>query len=244
MPITVTLNNFPRAAAGAVLTLTSSDTTTLQIPATVTVPNGAFSATVVATTSVVPGKKSITLKATYNGQTFTSSVIVSPIPTVTIQHADYFTDTHEFRVDATTSFNNAVMTFGGSPSAAPLGTMVLEAGVFKASIFLNTAPTQATVWNSLGGQATTSVRLRTSTAVAGGGGTTGTTYKLSVSTSGKGTVTVSPSAASYAAGTVVKLTATPAAGSPWVGWSGDATGTANPTTITITKDMKVTANFK
>jgi len=65
-----------------------------------------------------------------------------------------------------------------------------------------------------------------------------------VVTNGKGAVTTSPAAASYAAGTVVTLTATPAAGSPWIGWSGAVTGTANPTTVTITKDTSVTANFR
>lgn len=248
MTVTVTVDNFPRSAPGAIIALTSSDPATLQVPASVTIAAGAFTASVNATTVAVSKRKAVTLTATYNGVSVSAATFVSPIPTVTIGHADYFTDTHEFKVDATTTFTNAVMTFGTSPTGPALGTLVNEAGVFKGSIILNTAPTQATVWNSLGGQATISVRQRTSTVVAGGGGGGGggttSTYKLSLSTNGKGTVTVSPSAASYAAGTVVTLTASPAAGSSWTGWSGDATGTANPTTLTMTKDMKVTANFR
>ncbi len=250
--VTVSLNNFPRAAAGAVITLQSGDTGTLKVPASVTVPSGTYGATFTANTTVVSGRKGVSLKATYNGGSLTTTVFVNPIPTVTIVQADYLTDTKMFKVQATTSFTNSILTYGTSPDAAPIGTMQFEQGVFKGSILLDTAPTQATVWNSFGGFATTTVNLKTSTGGnstggggnTGGGGGTGTTYKLSIATAGKGTVTASPSAASYAPGTVVTLTATPAAGSSWFGWSGDTTGLANPTTIVITKAMKVTANFK
>ena len=52
-----------------------------------------------------------------------------------------------------------------------------------------------------------------------------------------------PNAASYAAGTVVTLTATPAAGFQFSGWSGDLSGSANPTTITMSANRTVTATF-
>jgi hypothetical protein len=239
--VTVSLNNFPRAAAGAVISLTSGDVGTLQVPSTMTVPYGAYSATVTATTTVVSGRKGVSVKAVYNGSTLSTTVFVNPIPTVTITQADYLTDTHMFKVQATTTFANDILTYGTSPDAAPLGTMQFELGVFKGSILLDTAPTQATVWSSFGGFATVPVTQKLS---GGGGGSTTASYKISIATNGKGTVTVSPSAASYAAGTVVTLTATPAAGSPWVGWSGDAAGTVNPIKITMSKDMKITANFR
>jgi sugar lactone lactonase YvrE len=249
MPVTVTLNNFPRTTSGAVVTVTSGDTATLQIPASITVPYGATSATVNATTNVVSGRKGVTLKAAYNGTTLTTTVFVSPIPTVIITQADYFTDTHELKVAATTSITpNALMTFGGSSAAAPFGAMHFETGAFRGSVILDAAPAQATVWNSLGGMATSVVRLKTSTAATGGGGGGGgatvTTFKLSIATNGKGSVTASPAASSYAPGTVVTLTATPAPGSPWTGWTGAITGMANPATVTITKDTAVTANFR
>ncbi len=170
MTVTVSLNNFPRAAAGAVITLTSGDAGTLQVPATITVAQGAYSASVIATSSVVAGRKGVSLKATYNGGSLTTTVFVNPIPTVTIISADYLTDTKMFKVAATTTFTNAVLTYGGSPDAAPFGTMQFEQGQFKGSMILSTAPTQATVWNSFGGMATVPVRLKTSTSVTGGGG--------------------------------------------------------------------------
>ena len=49
--------------------------------------------------------------------------------------------------------------------------------------------------------------------------------------------------AGYSKDTVVQLTATPNTGYFFANWSEDATGTANPTTITMTKVMTVTANF-
>ncbi|MDB6038386.1 MAG: uncharacterized protein JWM99_2227, partial [Verrucomicrobiales bacterium] len=157
--------------------------------------------------------------------------------------------THMFKVAATTTFTNAVLTYGGSPDAAPIGTMQFEQGVFKGSIILDTAPTQATVWNSLGGMATVPVTIKTSSTGGGGGGggggtTASSSYKLTIKTVGKGTVTTNPAGTIFAAGTAVTLTATPDAGSPWIGWSGDVSSTARSITITMTKAMTVQANFK
>ncbi len=65
-----------------------------------------------------------------------------------------------------------------------------------------------------------------------------------VSPAGAGTVTKSPSNTSYAKNASVQLTATPATGYKFVGWSGDATGATSPTTVTMTKDLAVTAKFE
>jgi uncharacterized repeat protein (TIGR02543 family) len=48
---------------------------------------------------------------------------------------------------------------------------------------------------------------------------------------------------SYNAGAVVTVTATPAAGYAFAGWSGDLTGTANPATISMNANHAVTATF-
>ena len=68
-------------------------------------------------------------------------------------------------------------------------------------------------------------------------------FTLSVATSGSGSVQLSPTGGSYAPGTVVTLTALPAPGSGFAGWSGDLSGTANPTTLTMSADRSVTASF-
>jgi uncharacterized protein (TIGR02145 family)/uncharacterized repeat protein (TIGR02543 family) len=68
------------------------------------------------------------------------------------------------------------------------------------------------------------------------------TFALSVSAT-NGTVSKSPNADTYDSGTVVKLTAVPAAGYQFTGWSGDLTGTTNPTSVTMNTAKSVTAKF-
>ncbi len=71
-----------------------------------------------------------------------------------------------------------------------------------------------------------------------------TNYSLTVNPSVHGEVEPSSTLPSYAEGTTLTLTAVPHAGYEFVSWNGDATGTTNPTSITITKDMAVSATFK
>ncbi len=79
--------------------------------------------------------------------------------------------------------------------------------------------------------------------LAPSGGTTPNTFTLTTNVSGSGSVSRNPNAASYSAGTVVTLTANPAAGFRFSGWSGDLTGSASPTTITMSANRTVTATF-
>jgi hypothetical protein len=69
-----------------------------------------------------------------------------------------------------------------------------------------------------------------------------TKYSLTVSAL-NGTVTKSPDNAEYDSGTVVTVTAVPAVGYHFTGWSGDLTGATNPTTITVNGVKNVTATF-
>ncbi|HPS02225.1 MAG TPA: InlB B-repeat-containing protein, partial [Candidatus Sumerlaeota bacterium] len=64
-----------------------------------------------------------------------------------------------------------------------------------------------------------------------------------VAPAGGGSVTRNPDAASYSYGSLVELTATPAAGYRFVNWSGDVTGTARTVTVMMNSDKNVTANF-
>jgi hypothetical protein len=68
-------------------------------------------------------------------------------------------------------------------------------------------------------------------------------HSLNVNIVGSGTVSKTPNQATYAGGTVVTLIANPAAGWSFSEWSGDLTGSANPTTITMNADKTVTATF-
>ncbi len=79
------------------------------------------------------------------------------------------------------------------------------------------------------------------------------TYLLSVARSGTGSGSVSSSPSgiqcgsdcseTYAKGTAVAITAAPAAGSTFTGWSGACSGTASSCTVNMTSALSVTANF-
>jgi parallel beta-helix repeat protein len=60
---------------------------------------------------------------------------------------------------------------------------------------------------------------------------------------GSGLVSLDPPGGLYDYGTIVTLTAVVAPGSSFTGWSGDATGTANPVTLAMGADKAVTATF-
>jgi uncharacterized repeat protein (TIGR02543 family) len=70
------------------------------------------------------------------------------------------------------------------------------------------------------------------------------TYPLVVTVSGGGSVARSPEQPLYEHGARVKLTATAGEGYRFVGWSGDATGSTNPITITMDRARAVTALFQ
>src|SRR5436309_5269592 len=70
-----------------------------------------------------------------------------------------------------------------------------------------------------------------------------TTYSLSVATVGQGSVAKNPDQPSYDHGTTVTLTATPATGWHFAGWSEAVTGMTNPTSVTMDGGKTVTATF-
>ena len=70
-----------------------------------------------------------------------------------------------------------------------------------------------------------------------------TTYGLTLNTVGSGTVSKSPDQATYASGASVSVTASPAAGFQFAGWSGAAIGTTNPLVVAMTADKSITATF-
>lgn len=69
------------------------------------------------------------------------------------------------------------------------------------------------------------------------------THIVAVSTMGDGSITVTPEKAEYAPGEQVTVTAQPGTDHAFVGWSGDASGTDNPLTMTVDRDLAITARF-
>lgn len=68
-------------------------------------------------------------------------------------------------------------------------------------------------------------------------------YALTVGISGNGTVSKNPDQPNYTAGTSVSLTATAATGFQFSGWSGDASGSTNPLSVTMNSAKSVTGTF-
>jgi hypothetical protein len=68
-------------------------------------------------------------------------------------------------------------------------------------------------------------------------------FSLTLSANGSGHVSASPRANRYSSGQTISLTATPDAGQNFTGWSGDASGTANPLNVTMNQSKAITANF-
>lgn len=68
------------------------------------------------------------------------------------------------------------------------------------------------------------------------------TYALNVVAT-NGTVTKGPEQAEYPAGSQVTLTANPNPGYIFTGWSGDASGNANPLPVAMDSNKSITANF-
>ncbi|MEW5766397.1 MAG: fibronectin type III domain-containing protein [bacterium] len=70
-----------------------------------------------------------------------------------------------------------------------------------------------------------------------------TEYYLTTSVSPAGGGTISPSSGWYESGQSVALTAVPASGYHFSGWSGDLSGMTNPTSLIMSGPKSVTANF-
>ncbi len=68
-------------------------------------------------------------------------------------------------------------------------------------------------------------------------------YTLNTSVVGNGSIGRSPDQTTYAPGTEVTLTATPASGWLFDGWSGGASGSINPLTVTMNASKTITATF-
>ena len=69
------------------------------------------------------------------------------------------------------------------------------------------------------------------------------TLTVAVSPSEGGNTSPYPGTYTYDEGTAVNITTTPASGWSFAGWSGDASGSANPITVTMNSNKTVTANF-
>lgn len=66
---------------------------------------------------------------------------------------------------------------------------------------------------------------------------------ITTSAGSNGSIALDPAGGTYVSGTEVTVTATPNTGYVFSGWSGNLSGSTNPTTITMNSNKSVTANF-
>ena len=126
----------------------------------------------------------------------------------------------------------------------PLGTHVFVGGLGRNVSVIGT--TAAVCGAQTAPCLVRTVPLGSATFVAGAFATDGPLgHVLTVTSSpvAGGSVAANPAGGTYAPGTVVTLTATPAAGYQFSSWSGDCSGSTNPCSVTMNAAKSVTANF-
>jgi hypothetical protein len=144
-----------------------------------------------------------------------------------------------------TSLNTAVSGMGSvvaQPGAAllPYGTVVrLTAVPQPGNGFAFWSNAGSGTNNPLLYPVTTSNRTVTAVFASLGAGQ----YALTMLADGFGSVTNKPRGNYFPSGTSITLTALPAAGQEFRGWSGDASGSENPLTVQMTQGKVVTAQF-
>jgi hypothetical protein len=247
---------------GAVVTLSSNNTAVATVPASVTVPAGATSATFTVTTTAVSTSTTVTLTGTYSGTSRTATLTVTPPPppaslnTLTLIPTSV---TGGGTAQGTVTLTSAAPTGGAVVSLSSSNTAV---ATVPASVTVAAGATSATF-------TVTTSTVTTSTAVSNSGTYGGTTRSatltvappaanvtLTVTATGRSGESVlsspaginvpvgSTASASFATNTSITLSAT---NNRDVIWSGACSSGGNKTktcTFTITGNASVTGNVQ
>lgn len=139
-----------------------------------------------------------------------------------------------------------------SPSGAGTITLNPANGTYESNTNVTITATASSgyVFSSWSGDAsgsdnTVSVTMTSDKSVTANFTSGSDAYSLTaaVNPAGGGTVTLNPAGGSYNSGASVSLTATVNSGYTFANWSGDASGSDNPVSVTMTSNKSVTANF-
>jgi Putative Ig domain len=153
-------------AAGAVVTLASSQPDVAALPSSITVPAGQTSATFAVTTQPVTSSFTVVITATLGEERFAFLSVgpAAPPPaadTVAIQRAQYDARKRALTVEATSTNSSAVLRVFRTSTDAEIGTMSNQGGGRYRATFSNVAnPENVTVKSNLGGSATRAVSLK------------------------------------------------------------------------------------
>jgi hypothetical protein len=136
------------------------------VPASVTVPAGATSASFTVTTQAVAASTSAAISAAYGGASSTASLTVTPSgttgtsDTVRVSLAEYVAADRVLNVAATSTSASATLTVSASASGALIGTLSnVGGGRYEGQLEWSTNPGNITVKSSLGGSASSPVTV-------------------------------------------------------------------------------------
>ncbi|NII25985.1 carbohydrate-binding protein [Pseudoflavitalea sp. X16] len=228
-----------------------------RIIGTATAPNafqgasGSFTVTAADFVSLSPGANASPVSSGFLNLANGSDLINSGVTSTGITYNGAAPDLGAIESGATTT--TYTLTTSASPAAGGSVTRSPNATTYNSGtvVTLTAAAASGYTFTGWSGDATgtsTSVTVTMNsnkTVTANFTNSTGGTYTLTTTANpaAGGTIARSPNTSSYAAGTVVTLTATPASGYSFSNWSGGASGTSTTTTVTMNANTSVTANF-
>ena len=249
-------------SGGAVVTLSSSNTTAATVPASVTVPAGALNATFTVSTASVTASTPVTISGVYGGATRSATLTVSPpaapaaLSTVAVNPASVTGGTTSQGTVTLTSaapsggFSVALTSTNTAAATVPPTVSVAEgatSATFAIPTSAVTASTSVTITASAGGATRTAVltvnpqpQTATLTVTATGRGG----ERVTSTPTGINVAVGSTGSASFAIGTTITLRAT---NERDVIWSGACSSGGNKTkscTFTLNGNATVTANVQ
>ena len=252
---TVTLNG-PAPAGGALVTLSSSNPSAAQVPASVTVPANATTATFTATTSPVSANTSLTISATYGASQTTAFTVNQPIvSSVTLNPTSVpggGTSTGTVTLTGPAPGGGAVVTLSSSNTSAAQvpASVTVPANAITAAFTITTSAvgsnTTVTISGTYGATQTASLTVITGSAssvtlnpisVVGGGSSTGTVTLAAAAPVGGAIVALSSSNTGLAQ---VPSSVTVAAGATSATFTVTTTPVSSNATVTISATYGVT----
>jgi uncharacterized repeat protein (TIGR02543 family) len=233
--INATFTNFTAAQMAftttptcTVATSTYTLTTTVVGSGTVTPANGSFNYNTVQTLTATPATG-----YTFTGWSGDATRTTNPLSvTMTVNK----------NITATFAINKYTL----ATTVVGSGTVIPANGSFNYNTIQTLTATPATGYTFTGwsGDATGTTNPLSVTMTANKNITAMFTInKYTLATTVVGSGTVSPGNGSFNYNTIQTLTATPASGYTFTGWSGDATGTTNPLSVTMTANKNISATF-
>ena len=259
------------ATGGAVISLSSSNPAVASVPATTTVPDNGFTGSFVVNTSAVATTTSVTITATYNGDTRTATLTVTPaaagptLQSVTVSPSSVAggSNTSGFVMlsggapqgGATVSLSSSNPAVASVPASVTVGSGTTAVGftVTTTSVSTNTSVTITATYDGVSRTATATV---TAAAPPPPPPPPGQTVTLTVSASGRSgerivstpagiSVTVGSSGtASFPAGTSVTLRVSNGRDAIWSGACSSGGDKTKSCTFTANANATVSANVK